>query len=459
MNLKNKISFSLIGIFLLYSFGQVIDFFDYENQEIPNYIDSDNTPEDNFIVNKTATLGRVLFYDKKLSLNNTIACANCHLQEFAFSDTSKFSVGFDGGLTEKHSMRLPYSRFSFNERFFWDGRAASLEEQTTMPIKDFHEMGFSGDDGQPSFDSLITKLSEIEFYTDIFSDIYGDSFISEERISKAIAQFVRSIFSFDSKFDKGLELQSNIFFPFPNFTSQENDGKSLFFSPPTVNGAACSQCHVPPHFNISALSGNNGVLSSPEDTLNIKSPSLRDLFNPEGNLNGPLMHNGEFNTLIEVLEHYNLVPQDSFNTNLDNHLMGEGGKLALSADNMLALEAFLKTLTSEAIYVDKRWSNPFTETGELDLSLNINEHSLSKQIDFIVYPNPTNSFVNIEVNTLNQQSVDVQLFDVMGRKIQEQISIVNNTSFNVNNLADGIYFISIVQNGVSVATSKVIVQQ
>lgn len=459
MIFKNKISFFLFGIFLLYSFSQTIDYFDYENQLIPEYIEPDNTPLDNHITNESTTLGRVLFYDKNLSLNNTIACASCHIQQFAFSDTAKFSVGFDGDSTNTHSMRLPYSRFSFNERFFWDGRAETLEEQTTEPIQDFHEMGFSDVNGQPDFDSLINKLSGIQYYSDLFLTAFGDTLISEERISKSLAQFVRSIFSFDSKFDQGMELQSNIFFPFPNFTSQENDGKSLFFSPPTLNGAACSQCHVPPHFNISALSGNNGVLSNPNDTSNIKSPSLRDLFNPEGALNGPLMHNGEFNSITEVLEHYNLVPQDSFNTNLDNHLQGDGGKLGLSVSDMEAIEAFLKTLTSNAIYFDKRWSTPFTESGELDLTLNINENNLKQKFSFNIYPNPSNSLINIEVNTLNQQSVDIQLFDMMGRKIQEQLSVVENTSFNVNHLADGVYFINVVQNGVSIATSKVIVQQ
>jgi len=98
----------------------------------------------------SATLGRVLFYDKQLSANGAIACASCHKQEFAFSDTAQQSVGLNGGLTGRHSMRLVNSRFADEVRFFWDERASSLEDQTTQPIQDHVEMGFSGENGNTS---------------------------------------------------------------------------------------------------------------------------------------------------------------------------------------------------------------------------------------------------------------------------------------------------------------------
>ena len=164
----------------------------YENQEVPAYINRDNTPGNNPITDIGATLGRVLFYDKRLSKNSTVSCASCHQQEAAFGDPAIASVGVTG-TTGRHSMRLVNARFATERRFFWDERADNLEMQVTMPIKDFNEMGYSGEDGAPSFTNLITKLSQLAYYQDLFSLAYGDAEITEERIQLALAQFVRSI--------------------------------------------------------------------------------------------------------------------------------------------------------------------------------------------------------------------------------------------------------------------------
>ena len=142
--------FAFFGVFLIILSSSTLDLgnlFNYENQAVPSYITEDNTAG-NVITDEGATLGRVLFYDKNLSSNRTIACASCHIQEFAFSDTAVASQGVNG-TTGRHSMRLVNSRFSEEERFFWDERASSLEVQTTMPIQDHAEMGFSGTNGDP----------------------------------------------------------------------------------------------------------------------------------------------------------------------------------------------------------------------------------------------------------------------------------------------------------------------
>lgn len=118
----------------------------YANQTVPAYITKDNTPPVNILNDKTATLGRVLFYDKKLSTNNTISCASCHHQQFAFGDTASASVGVNG-TTGRHAMRLINGRFANEGSFFWDERAATLEQQTLEPIQDHVEMGFSGQNG------------------------------------------------------------------------------------------------------------------------------------------------------------------------------------------------------------------------------------------------------------------------------------------------------------------------
>ena len=123
--------------------------FNYANILLPNFFldndvrNEDNTPNNNTITDHGATLGRVLFYDKKLSLNNTVSCASCHIQENGFSDPNQFSTGFNGELTSRNSMGLSNARFYDNGRFFWDERAETLEAQTLMPIENLVEMGMT----------------------------------------------------------------------------------------------------------------------------------------------------------------------------------------------------------------------------------------------------------------------------------------------------------------------------
>lgn len=240
----------------------------YSRQEIPAYITKDNTPPGNRITDLGATLGRVLFYDRRLSRNDSVSCSSCHRQEHAFSDTARASAGV-AGTTGRHSMRLINARFANERRFFWDERAAGAEDQATQPVRDHVEMGFSGADGDPGFPDLIDKLSAIEEYQVLFTGVFGDPGITEERVQRALAQFVRSIQSFDSKYDVGRAQAPNDGAPFANFSAQENAGKRLFLSPPGPGGGAgCAGCHQPPEFDIDPNSGNNGItatLAAPGD--------------------------------------------------------------------------------------------------------------------------------------------------------------------------------------------------
>lgn len=335
----------------------------YSNQGQPNYIDEDNTGN-NPITDEGATLGRVLFYDRNLSVDNTISCASCHKQSFAFGDNDLQSIGVDG-LTGRHSMRLVNARFSEEQRFFWDERANSLETQTTMPIQDHIEMGFSGQNGDPGMNDLIDKLSGIGYYQELFTFVYGDPEITEQRMQRAMAQFIRSIQSFDSRYDQGRSQVNNNNTPFPNFTAEENQGKNLFMS---NNGAACNRCHQAPEFGIDNNSDNNGVvgvIGNPNaiDVTITRSPTLRDMFNPTGQLNGPLMHDGSMTTMLDVINHYDDIPNVPGNNNLDNRLRGGGGgngqNLNLSNQEKEALVAFLRTLSGSNVYSDQRWSDPF----------------------------------------------------------------------------------------------------
>ena len=353
----------------------------YANQSIPSYITKDNTPATNSITDEGATLGRVLFYDKKLSINNTISCGSCHLQEFAFGDPAQLSTGHNGATTGRHAMRLINVRFADEGKFFWDERASTLEEQTTQPIQDHIEMGFSGLNGEPAMDSLLNKMAELDYYQDLFTFVYGDAQITEQRIQLALAQFIRSIQSFDSKFDIGRAQVVSTNEPFPNFSEQENLGKQLFMTIPLEGngGAGCNGCHRAPEFDIAPDSRNNGIIgvaNNPQaiDLNNMRSPSLRDLINPNGIFNGPFMHNGEQTNLLSIINHYNEIEVDPQNTNLDPRLnggpiagSGQGQNLNLTTLEKAALISFLVTLSGTDVYSNPKWSDPFNENGDLTI--------------------------------------------------------------------------------------------
>ena len=347
----------------------------YANQGKPAYLvpGKDNTGG-NTITNAKATLGRVLFYDKNLSFDNSISCGSCHKQKFAFGDTAIASNGVAGGTTARHSMRLINSRYAVETKFFWDERAATLEIQTTKPIQDHAEMGFSGTSGRPGLANLLTKLQGINYYNELFKFVYGDINVTEARMQECLAQFVRSIQSFDSKYDAGRAVVANDGQPFPNFTAQENLGKQLFITAPvfdatgtrTSGGAGCNACHNAPEFDIDPNTLNNGIVGRivPGGGIDItvtRAPSLRDVSNAAGIENGPLMHTGNLTNVQTAVGHYNTINLASGNTNLDPRLRpnGQGQKLNMSGAEQSALVAFIKTLAGTNVYVDKRWSNPF----------------------------------------------------------------------------------------------------
>jgi len=356
------------------AFGAQIDLnnlANYAAQTKPAYITKDNTGN-NPITNAKATLGRVLFYDKNLSIDNTISCSSCHKQAFAFSDTALISAGVAGGLTDRHSMRLVNERFAVESKFFWDERATSLENQTTQPIANHDEMGFSGQTGRANIAALLTKLQGIGYYNELFKFTYGDVAVTEPRLQECLAQFVRSIQSFDAKYDVGRAQVNNDRANFPNFTTQENDGKDLFMTPPVFDGNSsriggglgCNACHNAPEFDIDPNTRNNGVIAlavgAGQDITVTRAPSLRDLVNNKGDLNTRLMHSGGIRDLATAVSHYGGFIND--NRNLDNRLKPNGvnvQRLNLQPAEITAVVAFLKTLAGTNVYTDKKWSSPF----------------------------------------------------------------------------------------------------
>lgn len=347
----------------------------YSKQAVPNYILADNG---SVLDDRIATLGRVLFYDKNLSVNNTIACASCHQQAFAFSDTAIQSRGVNG-VTGRHSMRLINARFSRESKFFWNERANSLEAQTTQPIQDHAEMGYSGQNGDPSITDLLDKLNHIDYYKELTTWAFSneiDPILTEVKLQLSLSSFIRSIQSFDSKYDIGraqLPLNANNA-PLPNFTTDENAGLQLFMAPPQFNdssiriagGLGCGGCHRAPEFDIDPNTRNNGFvgnLSDPNalDLFNTRSPSLRDLINPSGNINGPMMHTGSIQSLETAIGHYNRITVRPGNTNIDPRLTPRGipQTLSITPTERQQVIAFLEALTGTSVYTDKKWSNPF----------------------------------------------------------------------------------------------------
>ena len=279
-----------------------------------------------------------------------------------------------GGTTARHSMRLVNSRFGVEVKFFWDERAASLEQQTTKPIQDHAEMGFSGQLGRQGLPDLLSKLQAIGYYNELFKFVYGDITVSEPRLQECLAQFVRSIQSFDSKYDAGRALVPNDGQPFPNFSAPENLGKQLFLTPPVFNaagvringGAGCNGCHNAPEFDIDPNTRNNGIIGRivPGGGIDItvtRAPSLREVTNIAGIENGPFMHTGNLATLQNAVGHYNTINIAPGNTNLDPRLRpnGNGQQLNLTGAELSGIVAFLKTLSGTNVYTDTKWSNPF----------------------------------------------------------------------------------------------------
>lgn len=321
-----------------------------------NVAATDNTPAANPTTNAGAALGRALFYDRRLSVNNAVACASCHRQEFGFSDPNRRSFGFAGGLTGRHSMSLANARYYARGRFFWDERAASLEEQVLGPIQDGTEMGMT-------LSALVTKLAASEFYPPLFQAAFGTPEITSQRISLALAQFVRSLVSTGSKLDSAFTTAGTL--NLAALTAQEQQGLRLFGGigggpgGPGGRTVGCIRCHATSAV-VSDNIHNNGLDANTAADQGagggrFKAPSLRNIA-----VTAPYMHDGRFATLEEVVEFYNSGVQA--HPNLDNRLETNAGqpvRLNLSQAEKDALIAFMRTLTDPAFLSDPRFANPF----------------------------------------------------------------------------------------------------
>lgn len=446
----------------------------YEYQNIPlpsdvlNHPEIDNMPTTNTITNAGATLGRVLFYDVDLSQNHTISCASCHKQEFSFSDNEQFSVGFDGSVGTRNSMSLMHVRFQKDNNFFWDGRAHSVEEQVLMPFQNPIEMGMT-------LNEVVNRVSTKSIYPPLFQAAFGSTDITSEKISKALAQFVRSINTFNSKFRQGVEMtQGNpSTTPFANFTAEENLGKNLFMD---INRGNCQACHtknlmVPEGMQnigldlVYADNGAGAVTGNPNSAQNgkFKVPSLINV-----ELTAPYMHDGRFQTLEQVVNFYSdsikahpnlsgflreIIPGNPNPNN--NPCMTCPPRIPhFTVAEKQALVAFLKTLTDTSATTDPRWSNPFCST-------TLGTTELNPVLSYSLYPNPVKIGSEIHLNMINGQSFDgnILIFNMNGQLLSKnnfKFKIGNQDILIPNQLQKGVYLIAIERENKRIFTKKII---
>lgn len=301
---------------------------------LPSHLPLPALPLDNPLLTPRVVLGERLFHETKLSRNGTISCASCH-QGDELSDPRRFSPGVDGKLGSRHAM--PLFNLAWKSRFFWDGRAASLREQALMPIQDPLEM-------DETLDRVVEKLAASPDYPSLFHAAFGSGKITPENIGLAIENFLLTRVSFNSRFDRAFARQEQL-------TEQERRGFALFFteSEPRMGrrGADCFHCHGGANFSDHSFH-NNGL--APDDDLGFEAvsglvtdrykfstPSLRNIART-----APYMHDGRFETIEEVIQHYNSPPTPS--ATLDPNLAKHPQGLGLTLEEIQDLAAFLRTL-------------------------------------------------------------------------------------------------------------------
>lgn len=297
-------------------------------------------PLDNPLIEERAALGEALFREPALSRDGSISCSSCHLSHRAFSDPSRFSFGVERRIGTRNAM--PIFNLAWKSEFFWDGRAPSLRAQALMPIQDHLEM-------DESLGRVIAKLGESPGYAKAFERAFGSGEITGEKIGLAIENFLLTLSSHDSKFDRAMRGEGEL-------SEDEKKGFLLFFTEREprmgARGADCFHCHGGALFTDHSFH-NNGLDASPADPGRglvtkrpgdqgkFSTPSLRNI-----GLTAPYMHDGRFASLDEVIEHYStgVKRSETLDPNLAKH---PAGGLGFTAEEKRALIAFLNSLTDE----------------------------------------------------------------------------------------------------------------
>jgi cytochrome c peroxidase len=331
--------------------------------ELP-YMYRDSTDDTVLDNNRTtdagATLGRVLFYDRRLSITNTVACSTCHLQSHGFATPERFPTGALGVPLKRNAMALGNVRYNAQRSWFSDMRVHRLEELALQPIENAEELG-------SSLALAETKLRGTPFYASLFEAAFGSPDITRERIGLALGQFLQSLMTYRSRHDLAFNpMENEPYDPTPVLTAQELRGFRIFDDNPRTR---CNSCHDL-RLGTNVWQANNGIDLVPTDPGTLDPAMQRDgsvgVFRAASLRNiavtAPYMHDGRFATLRDVIDHYDHGIQDS--PNLDGILHSLAGgpvRMNLTEDEKDDLEAFFRAMTDDAFLTDQKFSSPFAD--------------------------------------------------------------------------------------------------
>jgi len=446
-----KIYFSVLFLTIIISFTSLswrAGFGDGSELEFPYYL-YDYELENRFsnranVNNNLANLGRVLFYDRALSIDETTSCGSCHKQEKSFADDVALSKGLNNTLTTRNTLHLNDLGWQPSKGLFWDLRSNTPEDAVLEPIVHPDELGLD-------FPTLVSKLEEIDYYPPLFEYAFDEDEITKEKIGLALSEFIRSMVTTDSKFDNDLI----------GGTSESN-GKWIFES-------NCRTCHHSPHFSIQKTQDplltldqgqlnpifvvNNGLdsiyedvgmagwvtnlpLNNPDRYLSIfKSPTLRNI-----ELTAPYMHDGRFETLEEVVDFYSTGIQphvNAFSQYYGNPSIGiPFTGFEFSQEEKTDLVAFLKTLTDLSFITDPKWSDPFLEEPE-----EIKDGDV--YYDIYATPNPINERTIIHISNSVEEVYDLALVNMEGKVLRKMVAECGQYELLRKGLPSGMYYLNI----------------
>jgi len=372
---KRLISFGvLLGVFLYSCVHEPMNGDDF-SPPIPYVFNNPigfpppNLPADNPLTVEGIELGRRLFYDPILSSDSSISCGSCHSPSAAFSDTARFSKGIRGQIGYRQSM--PLFNLAWVSEFFWDGRASSLRNQIHFPIEDPVEMG-------DKVSKVVEKLNQQPRYKKMFKKAFQTNEITDSLLFKSIEQFLLTIVSSNSKFDQWRrgevtftqqELYGLQIFEKEIYNTSISDVRLIPAPPGTLVGGDCFHCHGNrnnPFFSNNFGYQNNGLDANPADSGRMKVtrdpsdfgkfkiPTLRNW-----GFTAPYMHDGRFQTIDQVLDHYE--KPNPLSPNLDPGSVGKSATygLRLRMFERAALKSFLNTLNDTAFTKDQRYQSPY----------------------------------------------------------------------------------------------------
>ncbi|HPH81329.1 MAG TPA: cytochrome c peroxidase [Flavobacteriales bacterium] len=304
-------------------------------------------PADNPITVEGVALGRKLFYEKLLSGNNTQSCATCHNQALSFTDNgTRFSTGITGAVGTRNAQ--PLINLGYNLHYFWDGRAGTLEDQALGPVKNPIEMHLA-------WTEAAARLNANTSYKAEFKKAFNVDVIDSTHVVKALAQFMRTMISYNSKLDRRLRNEANL-------SSSELNGYVIY----NTEKGDCFHCHsidagrllTDNQFHNNGLDsiftdlGRGAITGNPNDNGKFLTPTLRNIA-----LTAPYMHDGRFQTLEQVIDHYNTGGKAS--STVDPLMKHVGTGLNLTSQEKADLLAFLRSMTDSTFINDTRFKSPF----------------------------------------------------------------------------------------------------